>query len=186
MVTLVRRWLGAGGPRRLAYVVLLACVVHAVVGTTATALAVARRAVIVPEQAEFLAEMLGRGAPGVGGCTFARGDIEESTVSVAYACPAGETVVEVAHPDVAEGTLAKTERFALRVVSGSPPTGFRDELVKRIDAREAAFSWTWIGSDGLSPTDWFAGIGAIVLAIAALIAVALAVAYRRLFATPSD
>jgi hypothetical protein len=103
------------------------------------------RAVIPPGQEDLLAEMLGRGAPLASGCTFAGGHADGPSVRVTYTCPSGEVVLELAHPDQARSTTAKTERFAITLQSGSPPDELVADLVSRIRSRENLFEWKWIG-----------------------------------------
>lgn len=126
--------------------------------------AAAREAVIPPGQEKLLADMLG-GDDLPGGCKYTSGSVEYDTVKVTYACPGGETTVELTHTDSAAEGAIETERFALNVTAGSPPAELMTGLVERIRAGEEKFEWTWIGEPGPTPGPWIAGLAAAALAL---------------------
>jgi hypothetical protein len=51
-------------------------------------------------------------------------------------------VLELRHPSAAPSAPVRTARFAVTVVTGSPPPGLRDAVESRIRSRETAFQWT--------------------------------------------
>ena len=50
-------------------------------------------------------------------------------------------VFELSHPSKAPAGATKTARFAIALVSGSPPAGMVDALAAHIRAHETAFVW---------------------------------------------
>jgi hypothetical protein len=123
-----------------------------------------REAVIRPGQEELVAEMLGRGAKLPGGCTWAGAEADHALIRATYSCPAGEVVFTLQHPSTGRGAPIQTERFAITVLSGNPPSGLADALATLIRSREGAFEWTWIGESSGGPFS-----SATVLLIAALV-----------------
>jgi hypothetical protein len=99
-------------------------------------------AVIPPGYEELLAEMLGHGATFPGECTFTGGQVDRAVVKGRYKCPDGEVVIELRYPSTAADGTMHTSRFAIVLLSGSPPHGFMDALASSVRSREAAFEWT--------------------------------------------
>jgi hypothetical protein len=126
-------------------------------------------AVIPAGREEMLAGMLGRGGPLAAGCTFSGGQVEYSVVRATYTCPAGEVVYELSHPAAAAAPAARTERFALTPVSGSPPDALTAALIARLRGAESAFEWQWVARPRSSSRTW-AGpfVAAALLAVAVL------------------
>jgi hypothetical protein len=127
-------------------------------------------AVIAPGQEALLAEMLGKGAALPHDCKLTDGKIEYTFVRATYACRGGEVILELVHPSQGASPSAQTDRFAIVLVSGSPPDGLIDGLVERISSREEAFQWTMLG--GAASKTWpSALVGALagVLAIGVLV-----------------
>jgi hypothetical protein len=104
-------------------------------------------AVVPPGQDELLATMLGRETTLPGHCRFNGGRADGPLVQVKYACPAGEVVVDLVHPSVAPDESQVTERFALTLRSGKPPTGLTDSLFWLIRSKESQFEWSWNAVD---------------------------------------
>lgn len=98
---------------------------------------------ISPGHEALLAEMLGRGATLPGDCALTAGQVERAVVRGTYTCLGGDVVFELRHPSAASAGAARTARFAIVLLSGSPPPGLVDVLESRIRSREAAFEWTW-------------------------------------------
>jgi len=118
------------------------------------------QAVIPPGREDMLAEMLGRGATLPGNCTFTGGQIDRTSVKASYTCPGGAVVFELRHPSLTQSGAVETEKFAVILQSGSPPSGFAEELGARIRSREGPFEWKWLG---VSPTR-FSRLGVIIAA----------------------
>src|SRR5437763_16333505 len=85
--------------------------------------------VIPPGQEEVLGAMLGKDGGLPGNCTLGTGDVQKTVVSATYACPKGAVVVELTHPDVAAAGATRTEKFAVRIESGTPPPDFQNALL---------------------------------------------------------
>ena len=131
-------------------------------------------AVIAPGQEELLATMLGKGGDLPQGCTLSNGNIQHKVVEASYTCPGGEVVFELTHPDQAGSGAKKTDKFALRLKSGTPPDGFVDALAARIHSQEAAFKWTMLGGTATASRTPI-----LVTAAVAVAAIALVVWLRR-------
>ncbi len=98
--------------------------------------------VIAPGQDDLLATMLARGETLAEGCKLAAGLAESRSVRATYACPWGDVVLMLRHPDRAGERALQTEQFAIEVEQGSPPESVVAALASRIRASEAAFQWT--------------------------------------------
>lgn len=96
-------------------------------------------------QDDLLAAMFGRGEVLPGECRWLRGEGDRRVVRTAYGCPGGEVVFELRHPDDAPEAVMRTRKFALVLLTGTPPPGLADSLLARIGEREAGFEWAWIG-----------------------------------------
>lgn len=108
--------------------------------------------VIPPGREELLAEMLGRGATVLAGCSFAGGQADGAAIRATYRCGEGDVVFELRHPSRAPASAPQTSRFALMVASGSPPAALTEALQARIRAREAAFEWVWPSPSAVPPS----------------------------------
>ena len=97
--------------------------------------------VIPPGQDDLLAAMLGTGATLPGDCKLAGGQVHYATVNATYTCPGGQVVVELAHRNTAGWTGAHTAKFAIRLLSGSPPPDLLTAFESRIRSHEATFEW---------------------------------------------
>jgi hypothetical protein len=97
--------------------------------------------VIAPAQEQLLAEMVGRGEVLPGGCTFTDGQVESTLVRSTFRCAAGTVVIELCHPSEAADAVATTDRFAIRIVSGTPAPELIAALVARVREREQKFVW---------------------------------------------
>lgn len=97
--------------------------------------------IIPPGQEELLVQMLGRGTTLPDDCTFRAGQAEYTKVTATYACPGGDVVLELAHPDVAAGAEVETEQFGITVQSGAPPAGLADAVAATVRSHEDAFQW---------------------------------------------
>jgi len=86
--------------------------------------------------------MLGKDGGLPGGCTLTTGDVEKTIVKATYACPQGDVVVELTHPGAAPAGATHTQKFGVRVASGTPPPDFQNALLARIRERETDFSWS--------------------------------------------
>jgi hypothetical protein len=98
--------------------------------------------VIPPGQEDLLGAMLGKDGGLPGNCTLSTGDVQKTIVRATYACPKGDVVVELTHPDVAAAGTTRTEKFGVRIESGTPPSDFQNALLARIRERETDFRWT--------------------------------------------
>jgi hypothetical protein len=96
---------------------------------------------IPPGREELLGAMLGRDTTLAEGCSWAGGDVDRTLIRSKYQCKTGDVVVELSHPSKAPAGTVQTERFAVTLLSGSPPPQLMDALVARIRAREAEFEW---------------------------------------------
>lgn len=103
------------------------------------------RYVIPPGTESLFGDMLGKGETLPGGCTLSDGKIERTSVLATYTCGDKEVVLQVLHPASAPPGGLRTERFAVSVQSGAPPSGMVEAVADRIRAREAAFAWTEVG-----------------------------------------
>lgn len=106
---------------------------------------VGQEAVIPAGQEELLVEMLGRGVT-LAECKLTSGEVDHAIIKATYACPEGEVVFELRHPDKAPANATRTARFAITLLSGSPPAGLADALTSRIRSRETAFEWKLLES----------------------------------------
>jgi len=98
--------------------------------------------VIPPGQEAVLGTILGSGTALPGGCKLDTGNIEKTTVKATYTCPGGDVVFELSHPSAAAGDAARTEKFALRIASGTPPPDLQTAVLSRIREHENDFRWT--------------------------------------------
>jgi hypothetical protein len=101
---------------------------------------------IIPSGREaMVAEMLGTGEAVADRCQFTDGQIEPTMIRAVYRCGADDVVVALRHPSKTTADAIRTDRFAISVVSGSPPGALLPSLAARIRAREARFEWRWPG-----------------------------------------
>jgi Dolichyl-phosphate-mannose-protein mannosyltransferase len=122
-------------------------------------------AVIPPGKEDLLADLLGRGAALPGQCKFAAGSVEDAVVKGTYDCPAGQVVLELRHPAQLPANVQQTDKFAIIVLSGSPPAGLLEGLQSRIRAGEGAFEWTAPPRPaGNAPAQWIA-IGEVLFLV---------------------
>jgi hypothetical protein len=134
--------------------------------------------VIPPGQEQLLGEMLGQGAELPDGCRLVNGEIEYRVVKARYDCPAGEVILELAHPSRAAATAPHTDRFAITVQSGSPPDSLVTALESRIRSKEAGFQWQLIvpqKEHSRGPHDPLSGrsVSWVRLAVAGLFVIAI-------------
>lgn len=101
---------------------------------------------IPPGQENLLLDMLGPGAP-LPGCELADGQVNYTVVVLTYDCAGSEVEYELAHRSKGTRAATPTDRFAITLVSGTPPRGFSDALVSLIRSREGEFEWVWPGED---------------------------------------
>lgn len=104
--------------------------------------------VIAPGNEHLIGDMLGTGLDLPGGCKLASASINRTRVVAHYNC-GKDVVVELHHPSDAEGSTARTTRFAL-VPKGEPPAELLQALVERIKAREEPWRWISAESPGLA------------------------------------
>jgi hypothetical protein len=137
------------------------------------------RYVIQPGAEPLFADMLGRGQTLPGGCTFANGQIQRTTVLATYTCGGGQVVLQLSHPELAPPGGVRTQRFAVTVRSGAPPAGLIDAVAERIRAREATFQWKTLV--GAQTRRWpvLVAAGALVAAVVVLVALRRFAARRR-------
>lgn len=100
--------------------------------------------VVPPGQDELISKMLGRGAALPDGCTFGGGVSDGPLITGKYSCPSGKVVLHVVHPDNATESAIETERFAIMIESGAPPTTLTETLGSLFRASEADFEWLWL------------------------------------------
>ena len=133
----------------------------------ALAFAAADDPVITAGQDELLAAMLGKGATLPDHCELKDGQVERTTVKAIYACPGGEVVFQLTHPSNAPATAARTERFAIALVSGSPPAALAPALESLIRAKEGAFEWKSLQppAEGRSPKRITLGAAGLLAAL---------------------
>ena len=146
-------------------------------------------AVIPPGREQLLGEMLGRGAALPDQCGFAGAQVERSVIRSTYKCPDGDVVFELRHPSTAPAGATLTARFAIIVLSGSPPPDLAGALASRIRSREEAFEWTWTSPTTPprpSPTIVLLAAAAGLLAIVACGWVLQRLVRRRKLATGSS
>jgi hypothetical protein len=102
---------------------------------------------VVPAgQDELLSTMLGRGAQLPDGCKFAGGGADGPLIRSTYTCPSGEVVYHIVHPDNATEAAIETERFAIMIDSGAPPTTLIETLASLMRSSEGEFEWVWLTS----------------------------------------
>ena len=97
---------------------------------------------IPPGHEQMLIDMLGVGGALPGDCELANGVADFTTVKVTYTCPAGDVVIQLAHPGKATASSIKTERFALSVYSGKAPERLTETVAEFVRAKEGSFTWT--------------------------------------------
>ncbi len=112
--------------------------------------------VIPPGYEELFGQMFGKGETFPGGCKLTDGKIDRTVARGTFGCENGEVILELRHPDVAlQGTpaapLRQTERFELRVVSGSPPAEFIEAIEAKIRGGEVRFEWSDVTSEETQP-----------------------------------
>ncbi len=134
--------------------------------------------VIPAGKEDVLADMLGRGETLPGPCQFSGGQADRTSLRGTYSCPGGEVVFELSHPSKAAPGATQTERFAIKLQSGSPPAGLADALVARVRAHEAAFEWTWIGSTAPTRSP-LRVVGGLLVALALVVGGVLMILRRR-------
>ncbi len=100
--------------------------------------------VVPPGQEALFGLMFGSGAALPGDCKFAGGGADGPVIRALYACPAGEVVFELLHPDNAGPAAVLTDRFAITLVRGAPPVELGDAVVWMVRSREAGFEWLWL------------------------------------------
>ena len=66
--------------------------------------------VIPPGQEPLLADLLGSGQTLPGGCKFADGQIQQSTIIATYDCDGGQVVIDVVHPEEAPSGALRVRR----------------------------------------------------------------------------
>ncbi len=137
--------------------------------------------VIPAGQDDLLAGMLGRGAALPEQCKFAGGEVDHAVIKATYACPGGEVVFELRHPSKAPAGATETARFAITLLSGSPPAGLAEALTSRIRSGETAFEWRLPQSRPKPRLVLFAAAG--ILGIAVVLGWAL---WRRKSARPTQ
>lgn len=148
----------------------------------------AARWVIQPGQEALVGRMLGGDLPA--GCRFLGADIEKTRIAARFACHAGDTHLEIRHPDDAPSAASRSAQLALVLREGaSPPPELLRALGARLAAHDAAWRWTEearslgrsLEEAGLDarPRRLVAPAGAAAaLGLAALFAAALAMARR--------
>ena len=97
---------------------------------------------IPPGEERLIASMLGR-ARLVRDCKLASGGVQYTVIRATYDCPRGQVALELGHPASATDDSIQTGRFAITLLSGSPPPGFEDAVLSLIQSRETQFVWTW-------------------------------------------
>ncbi len=140
----------------------------------------ARAQSIPPGQEELLATMLGNGARLPDGCSFADGLIDRDVVRATYHCHHGDVVIQLSHPSTGNTEAIVTNRFALRVVSGSPQGDLLGAIEALIRSKESEFAWSMLSlgkhNRGLAPPwgvpRWF--FAALLLTLAAASAISAA------------
>jgi hypothetical protein len=132
-------------------------------------------AVIPPGQEELLAQMLGRGAALPAQCVFAGAEADHAVVRATYDCPSGAVVFELSHPSKAARGATQTDRFAIAVQGGTPPSGLADALAALIRSKEAAFEWKWLGN----PERSFSRATMVLTALGVLVVAGLGWVLRR-------
>ena len=125
--------------------------------------------VIPPGQEPLLADLLGSGQTLPGGCKFADGQIDRSTIVATYDCTGGQVVIEVRHPDEAPSGALRSDRFALSVRKGTSPQGLTDAILARIRARESEFEWKTVGASGSGGLRRVTMLGGAVVLVAAVL-----------------
>jgi hypothetical protein len=103
--------------------------------------------VVPPGQDQLLSTMLGHGARLPEGCKFAGGAADGPLIRSTYRCPSGEVVYHIVHPENATESATQTERFAIMVESGAPPTTLIDALASLMRSSEGEFEWLWLTSE---------------------------------------
>ncbi|MBI3783600.1 MAG: hypothetical protein HY270_09375 [Deltaproteobacteria bacterium] len=98
--------------------------------------------VIAPGHEELLAQILGQGATLPSTCVFDGGQVEKTALKGTYKCPDGPVVFHLAHPDSAPVGATVTKRFAISLVSGSPPAGLAEAIAANVRAKELQFEWS--------------------------------------------
>jgi hypothetical protein len=97
---------------------------------------------IPPGEERLIASMLGR-ARLVRDCKLISGGVEYTIIKATYDCPRGHVSLELGHPASATDESTQTGKFAITLLSGSPPPGFQDAVLSLIQSRETHFVWTW-------------------------------------------
>ncbi len=136
-----------------------------------------RRAVVPPGQEDLLVVMLGKGVELPGPCKLSAAEAKQFFIRAQYACPSGEVVAELYHPDDAPTGATKTSQFAIVIPSGSPPPEFRDALVERVKAQEGPFQWKWVGRSAATGQEHW--VPSVLLAALAVVTVVVAVRMLR-------
>ena len=103
------------------------------------------RYAIGPGTEPLLSDMLGRGETLPGGCAFASGRIERTSVVATYTCGADRIELRLLHPEGAPPGSVRTQAFAIAVTAGTPPDALVAAIADRVRARESGFAWTTVG-----------------------------------------
>lgn len=101
---------------------------------------------IAAGQEDLISEMIGTGTTLGGGCVVAEASVSYTVITATYACPDGNVVLELGHPDNAGRDAVPTSRFAITLRSGKPPGNLIDSVVSKVRAHEDRFEWTWTES----------------------------------------
>lgn len=133
------------------------------------------RHAIGPGTEALLSDMLGRGEALPGGCAFASGRIERTSVVATYTCGADQIELRFLHPEVAPPGSVRTKAFAIAGTAGTPPAELVAAIADRVRAREATFEWTTVGGRDPYEREW----NVTAIAVAAGLVVLLGLLARR-------
>jgi hypothetical protein len=161
---------------RIAPVMFFGALLIAPVSAADKETAVNQGPVIPPGQEEVLAAMLGKGAALPDNCKLASADVDHTAIKATYTCPGGEVVFQLTHPSAAPAGAKHTDRFAITLLSGTPPAALQPALEALIRAKESAFKWK---SLTLSPTKVSRRRVAVAAAVAGLVGIAAVQWVRR-------
>lgn len=99
-------------------------------------------------QEDLAAAMLGQGRDLPGDCRLSDSSISYSVIDATYQCGSGVVVLELAYPSDSALVATRTQKFSVRIESGTPPDGLLRTVVALIRARESTFRWLYLGADG--------------------------------------